>query len=156
MSPIFRVMSKLRPYIYLNTNRLYHFSSPTCHHFSFHNLGNDLVTNSGPKWSFLGLVSVLNPIGLDTKKPRNYLIVRGLSRIFRFSSEVHSGAGGTCSLCSKCVYISNLQNRNFAVPLICNLILRTPSRLLQHGFCQFIYNANIMLLPLSGKAEGSF
>ena len=37
----------------------------------------------------------LNPIGLDTKKPRNYLIVRGLSRIFRFSSEVHSGAGGT-------------------------------------------------------------
>lgn len=43
--------------------------------------------------SFLGLM-VLNPIGLDTKKPRNYLIVRGLSRIFRFSSEVHSGAGG--------------------------------------------------------------
>lgn len=70
--------------------------------------------------------------------------------------KVIYGAGGTCSLCSKCVYISNLQNRNFAVPLICNLILRTPSRLLQHGFCQFIYNANIMLLPLSGKAEGSF
>ena len=98
MSPIFRVMSKLRPYIYLNTNGLYHFSSPTCHHFSFHNLGNDLVTNSGPKWSFLGLVSVLHPIGLDTKKPRNYLIVRGLSRIFRFSSEVHSGDGGSRTL----------------------------------------------------------
>lgn len=34
--------------------------------------------------------------GIRYKKPRNYLIVRGLSRIFRFSSEVHSGAGGTC------------------------------------------------------------
>lgn len=29
------------------------------------------------------------------EKPRNYLIVRGLSRIFRFSSDVHSGAGGS-------------------------------------------------------------
>lgn len=32
------------------------------------------------------------------KKPRNYLIVRGLSRIFRFSSEVHSGDGGSRTL----------------------------------------------------------
>ena len=32
--------------------------------------------------------------GLDTKKPRNYLIVRGLSSLFRRSSVVHSGAGG--------------------------------------------------------------
>ena len=93
-SPIFRVVSKVRPCRYLNTNRLYRFLSPTCHHFSFQNLGDDLVTNSGPKRSFLGLIPVLNPIGLDTKKPRNYLIVRGLSRIFRFSSEVHSGDGG--------------------------------------------------------------
>ena len=48
--------------------------------------------------SFFGLIPVLNPIGLDTKKPRNYLIVRGLSRIFRYSSEVHSGDGGVWTL----------------------------------------------------------
>lgn len=39
-----------------------------------------------------GLIPVLNPIGLDMKKPRNYLIVRGLSRIFRFSSVIAAGA----------------------------------------------------------------
>lgn len=42
--------------------------------------------------SFFGLIPVLNPIGLDTKKPRNYLIIRGLSRIFRFSSVIAAGA----------------------------------------------------------------
>lgn len=41
---------------------------------------------------FFGLIPVLNPIGLDTKKPQNYLIVRGLSRIFRFSSVIAAGA----------------------------------------------------------------
>ena len=33
--------------------------------------------------------------GLDMKKPRNYLIVRGLTSFVRRSSVVHSGDGGT-------------------------------------------------------------
>ena len=94
MSPIFRLTSELCLWIYLNTNWLHRFRSHFCHNFRHKKTWNDLVTNSRPRRSFLGLISVLNPIGLDTKKPRNYLIVRGLSRIFRFSSEVHSGAGG--------------------------------------------------------------
>ena len=56
------------------------------------------MTDSRPRRSFLGLISVLNPIGLDTKKPRNYLIVRGFTRFVRFSSEVHSGDGGSRTL----------------------------------------------------------
>lgn len=98
MSPIFRVKSELGLGNLLNTIWLHKNRSHFCHIFRHRKTWNDFVTDSRPRRSFLGLLSVLNPIGLDTKKPRNYLIVRGLSRIFRFSSEVHSGGRGDWTL----------------------------------------------------------
>ena len=98
MSPIFRVKSELGLRNLLNTIWLHKYRSHFCHNFRHRKTWNDFVTDSRPRRSFLGLISVLNPIGLDIIKPRNYLIVRGLSRLFRISSEVHSGAGGTWTL----------------------------------------------------------
>lgn len=43
------------------------------------NLSATLVPKVCLKWSFFGLESVLNPIGKDTKKPQNYLIVCGFT-----------------------------------------------------------------------------
>ena len=86
-SPNFRLVSELRLYMYLNTKLLQSFLAHFWH--TNHNtiLCAELVPKVCLKWSFFGLESVLNPIGKDTKKPQNYLIVCGLSLLVRFWSD---------------------------------------------------------------------